>query len=85
MDWIGWIILGFIAGALSGAVVGGRTARGCLPNIVVGILGAIVGGWIAQQLDLGQTQGFLAAIVVAVIGAIVVRVILEAVSPNDRR
>jgi uncharacterized membrane protein YeaQ/YmgE (transglycosylase-associated protein family) len=85
MDWIGWIILGFIAGALSGAVVGGRTARGCLPNVVVGILGAIVGGWIAQQLNFGQTQGFLAAIVVAVIGAIVVRVILEAVSPNDRR
>lgn len=85
MDWIGWVILGFLAGALSGAVVGGRTARGCLPNIVVGILGAIVGGWIAQQLDLGQTRGFLAAIVVAVIGAIVVRVILEALSPNDRR
>ena len=85
MDWIGWIILGFIAGALSGAVVGGRTARGCLPNVVVGILGAIVGGWIAQQLSFGQAQGFLAAVVVAVIGAIVVRVILEAVSPNDRR
>ena len=84
MDWIGWIILGFIAGALSGAVVGGRTARGCLPNVVVGILGAIVGGWIAQQLHLGQAQGFIAAVVVAVIGAIVVRVILEALSPRDR-
>ena len=85
MDWIGWIILGFIAGALSGAVVGGRTARGCLPNVVVGILGAIVGGWIAQQLNLGQAQGFIAAVVVAVVGAIVVRVILEALSPDDRR
>jgi uncharacterized membrane protein YeaQ/YmgE (transglycosylase-associated protein family) len=85
MDWLYWIILGFIAGALSGAVVGGRTARGCLPNVVVGILGAIVGGWIAQQLGLGQTQGFIAAIVVAVIGAIVVRVILEAISPDERR
>jgi len=85
MDWLYWIILGFIAGALSGAVVGGRTARGCLPNVVVGILGAIVGGWIAQQLNLGQAQGFIAAIVVAVVGAIVVRVILEAISPDDRR
>ncbi|MEO5940451.1 MAG: GlsB/YeaQ/YmgE family stress response membrane protein [Candidatus Limnocylindrales bacterium] len=85
MDWIGWVILGFIAGALSGAIVGGRTARGCLPNVVVGILGAIVGGWIAQQLNFGQAQGFLAAIIVAVIGAIVVRVILEALSPRDKR
>jgi uncharacterized membrane protein YeaQ/YmgE (transglycosylase-associated protein family) len=85
MDWLGWIILGFIAGALSGAVVGGRTARGCLPNIVVGVLGAIVGGWLAGQLGFDRPTGFIAAIVVAVIGAIVVRVILEALSPNDRR
>jgi uncharacterized membrane protein YeaQ/YmgE (transglycosylase-associated protein family) len=83
-DVFGWIILGFIAGALSGAVVGGRTARGCLPNVVIGILGAIVGGWIARQLGFDQVQGFLAAIVVSVFGAIVVRVILEAISPNDR-
>ena len=85
MSPIGWIFLGLIAGALSGAVVGGRTARGCLPNIVVGVLGAFVGGWLARQLGFGQGEGFIAAIVVAVIGAIVIRVILEAVSPRDRR
>ena len=85
MDFLGWIILGFIAGALSGAVVGGRTARGCLPNIVVGILGAIIGGWLAQQMGFDQIRGFLAAVIVAVGGSIVVRVILEALSPRDRR
>ncbi len=84
MDILSWIILGFIAGAMSAAVVGGRTARGCLPNIVVGILGAIVGGWLARQLGFGSGEGMIAAIVVAVIGAIVVRVILEAVSPSNR-
>ena len=83
-DLLYWIILGFIAGALSGAVVGGRTARGCLPNVVVGVLGAIVGGWIAQQLGFERGPGFIAAVVVAIIGAIVVRVILEALSPRDR-
>jgi uncharacterized membrane protein YeaQ/YmgE (transglycosylase-associated protein family) len=83
MDLLGWIILGFIAGALSGAVVGGRTARGCLPNVVVGVLGAIVGGWLAGQMGFGRAEGFIAAIVVAVFGAIVVRVILEAMSPKD--
>jgi uncharacterized membrane protein YeaQ/YmgE (transglycosylase-associated protein family) len=80
---VGWIIIGFLGGALSGAVVGGRTARGCLPNIVVGIIGAIVGGWIARQLGFGQVEGFLAAVVVAIVGSIVVRVILEAVSSRD--
>ena len=84
-DFFFWVILGFIAGALSGAVVGGRTARGCLPNIVVGILGAIVGGWLAAQLGFERGPGFIAAVIVAVFGAIVVRVLLEAVSPNDRR
>jgi uncharacterized membrane protein YeaQ/YmgE (transglycosylase-associated protein family) len=84
MELLGWIIIGFIAGALSGAVVGGRTARGCLPNVVVGVLGAIVGGWLAQQLGFEQTQGFIAAVVVAILGAIVVRVILEALSPQRR-
>jgi uncharacterized membrane protein YeaQ/YmgE (transglycosylase-associated protein family) len=85
VDVLGWIILGFIAGAISGALVGGRTARGCLPNVVVGILGAIVGGWLARQLGFGVNEGLITAIVVAVAGSIVVRVILEAVSPRDRR
>ena len=83
MELLGWIVIGFLGGALSAAVVGGRTARGCLPNIVVGVLGAIVGGWLAQQMGFGQAQGFLAAVVVAVLGSIVVRVILEAVRPAD--
>jgi uncharacterized membrane protein YeaQ/YmgE (transglycosylase-associated protein family) len=85
MGLFGWIILGFLAGALSGAVVGGRTARGCLPNIVVGILGALLGGWLARQMGFDQISGFLAAIIVAVGGSIVVRIILEALSPKDRR
>ena len=83
MEFIGWLVIGFIGGALSGAVVGGRTARGCLPNVVVGVLGAIVGGFLARQLGFGEAEGFIAAVVVAVLGSIVVRVILEALSPRD--
>jgi uncharacterized membrane protein YeaQ/YmgE (transglycosylase-associated protein family) len=85
MDILGWIIVGFLAGAISGAVVGGRSARGCLPNIVVGIIGAIVGGWLARQIGFGVGEGFLAAIVVAIGGSIVVRLFLELMSPRDRR
>ena len=84
-DILYWIVIGFLAGALSGAVVGGRTARGCLPNIVVGILGAIVGGWIAVQLGFERGPTFFAVLIVSIVGAIIVRVILEALSPNDRR
>ena len=83
MGLLGWIIVGFLGGALSAAVVGGRTARGCLPNIVVGVIGAIIGGWIARELGFGQVEGFLAAVVVAVAGSIVVRVVLEAINRRD--
>lgn len=83
MEFIGWLVIGFIGGALSGAVVGGRTARGCLPNVVVGIVGAIVGGYLARQLGFGEAEGFVAAVVVAILGSIVVRVILEALSPKN--
>jgi uncharacterized membrane protein YeaQ/YmgE (transglycosylase-associated protein family) len=81
MDVIGWIVVGFLAGALSGWVVGGRTARGCLPNILIGIVGGLLGGFLARELfDVEQTVGFLAALVVAFVGAVIVRVFLNAVS-----
>jgi uncharacterized membrane protein YeaQ/YmgE (transglycosylase-associated protein family) len=77
-----WIIIGFIAGAISGALVGGRTARGCLPNIVVGILGGIVGGWLAREMGFVSIDGLIAIIVVAVLGSLVVRLVLKAI--NER-
>lgn len=80
MGLLGWIVVGFCAGAISGALVGGRTARGCLPNVVIGILGGIVGGWLAIQMGFDRTQGFIAALVVAVFGALVVRLVLNAMS-----
>ena len=80
MGLVGWIVVGFFAGAISGALVGGRSARGCLPNVVVGILGGIVGGWLARQMGFDQAQGFIAAVVVAVFGALVIRLVLNAMS-----
>jgi uncharacterized membrane protein YeaQ/YmgE (transglycosylase-associated protein family) len=82
-ELLGVIVVGFLGGALSAAVVGGRTARGCLPNVIVGVLGAILGAWIARQLGFGSGEGFIAAVVVAVLGSIIVRVVLEALSPKD--
>ncbi len=77
MGIVGWIVVGLIAGAISGALVGGRTARGCLPNVVVGIVGGVIGGWLVTAMGFGQTSGFLAALVVAVFGALGVRLVLQ--------
>lgn len=73
-------MVGFLAGSISGALVGGKTARGCLPNIVVGILGGLLGGWLATEMGFTQVQGFIAAMIVAVFGSLVLRVVLNAMS-----
>jgi uncharacterized membrane protein YeaQ/YmgE (transglycosylase-associated protein family) len=80
MDIVGWIVVGFIAGAISGALLGGSTARGCLPNVIVGILGGVIGGWLASAMGFTQVNGFIAAIVVAVLGSLAVRLVLNAAS-----
>ena len=83
MGIIEWIVVGLIAGAISGALLGGRTARGCLPNVVVGIFGGVLGGWVATQMGVTQTNGFIAALVVAVLGSLGVRLVLNAMSRSD--
>jgi uncharacterized membrane protein YeaQ/YmgE (transglycosylase-associated protein family) len=78
MGPIGWIVVGFLGGAISGALLGGRTARGCLPNILVGILGGLLGGFLAGQMGFTDINGFIAAVVVAVLGSLLVRLVINA-------
>lgn len=86
MDVIGWIVVGLIAGALSGMVVGGRSARGCLPNILIGILGGVIGGYLSRELfGNDRTVGFLGAVFVAFAGAVLVRWFINLAGPRDVR
>jgi uncharacterized membrane protein YeaQ/YmgE (transglycosylase-associated protein family) len=74
---IGWIVVGFFAGALSGLVAGDRSPGGCLPNILIGILGGIVGGFLARELfGVEQVFGWIGAFVVAFAGAVIIRWLL---------
>jgi uncharacterized membrane protein YeaQ/YmgE (transglycosylase-associated protein family) len=84
-DLLGWLIIGLLAGAISGWVVGLRSVQGCLPTIVVGIVGGIVGGWLARQMGYAGALGFFSALVFAVIGAILVRLVLRALEGDSRR
>ena len=79
VDFLGWIILGLLAGSISGWFVGTRSVQGCLPTIVVGILGALVGGWLARQMGFGQVEGFFSALVFGILGSILVRLVLRAI------
>lgn len=82
---IGWIIIGFLAGALSGLVVRDRTAGGCLANIVIGVLGGLVGGFLARELfGTQEVYGWIGALVVAFVGAVIVRWLLALAGPRLR-
>jgi uncharacterized membrane protein YeaQ/YmgE (transglycosylase-associated protein family) len=52
--WLSWILLGLVAGALAKFLVPGRDPTGCIVTIVLGILGAFVGGWLGTRLGWGS-------------------------------
>ena len=72
MTIVTWIVLGLISGFIASIIVN-RSGQGILMDIVLGIVGAIVGGWIFSLVDHSGVTGVnLYSIFVSVIGAIVV-------------
>ena len=70
-SWLAWIVIGLIAGAVASRVVAGR-GFGCLADIVVGVAGAIIGGFLLSSLiGASGTVGFWGSLNVAFIGAAV--------------
>jgi uncharacterized membrane protein YeaQ/YmgE (transglycosylase-associated protein family) len=74
MGLVAWLVLGAIAGYLAGMFVKGDERMGVLGHVFLGIVGALVGGFIANQLTNGNymTGIDIPSIIVAVIGAILV-------------
>jgi len=65
-----WIIVGLIAGFLAGKVMKGG-GYGVLIDIILGMLGAILGGWIFGLLGIGIGGGLIGSILVAFVGAVI--------------
>jgi uncharacterized membrane protein YeaQ/YmgE (transglycosylase-associated protein family) len=79
MGLLSWIVLGLIAGVIASMLVGG--AGGIIVDVVVGMIGAVVGGYLAAVLGIGDVNGInLTSIVVATIGAIIVLVVVHALT-----
>jgi uncharacterized membrane protein YeaQ/YmgE (transglycosylase-associated protein family) len=76
MEFVWFIVVGLIAGFLAGQITR-RRAYGLLGDIVLGIAGALLGGWLFGVLGLGGGDGLLASIVVATIGAIILIVLVR--------
>ncbi len=79
-SWLAWIVIGLIAGAVASRVVAGR-GFGCLADIVVGVAGAIIGGFLLGALfGASGSVGFWGSLVVAFIGAALLLAALKLLS-----
>lgn len=78
MGILSWIIFGALAGWVASLLVGKNDQMGCILNIVVGITGALIGGWIMSLFGSTGVTGFnIASFGVAVIGAVIFLFVLN--------
>jgi len=74
---IAWLFLGLVAGWLAGKLSRGR-GYGCITDIVLGLIGSVIGGWIFTQLRIGTgAGGFLYSLAAATLGAVVLVAIVH--------
>ncbi len=82
MNYLLWIVFGGLAGWIATMIVGNDASYGIVGNVIVGIIGAFLGGWVADKLGVGGQPGAerptsIISFVVAIVGAIVLLVILN--------
>ena len=81
MGILGWILLGLIAGAIAKAILPGDDPGGIIVTMLIGIAGAIVGGFIASALDIGDLDEFfdIGTWVIAIAGALLLLIIYRVI------
>lgn len=86
MGIIGWIILGLIAGAIAKALMPGDQGGGMIATLILGVIGAVVGGWIGTALfDVGLEDFWsMQTWIVAIIGAFIVLFIYGLITRRSR-
>ena len=85
MGPISWIVLGGLAGWIASMFVGTNKEQGLLGNIIAGIVGAVVGGWLFGFLGGSGVTGFnIWSLFVAIVGAVVVLMVWSAVTGRKK-
>jgi uncharacterized membrane protein YeaQ/YmgE (transglycosylase-associated protein family) len=83
MSIIAWIVLGLVAGLLANLLIPGRRSQGLILTCVIGIAGALLGGWVATKLvHIHSLHGFfnLSTWITALVGAAVLLLIVHSIS-----
>jgi uncharacterized membrane protein YeaQ/YmgE (transglycosylase-associated protein family) len=86
MSFLGFILLGLIAGAIAKLILPGRQGGGWLATLVLGVIGALIGGWLGGLIfDVGYDGFFsIQSWIIAILGALVVLVIWGAITGRRR-
>jgi uncharacterized membrane protein YeaQ/YmgE (transglycosylase-associated protein family) len=88
VGFLAWILLGLFAGTIAQALVPGRSEpRGCIGSTAIGILGALIGGYLATRLGIGELKHFfdLETWLVAIAGSVLLLVIVRLIAGPSRR
>lgn len=88
MNILYWIILGLVAGAIAKAIHPGKDPQGCIVTMIIGIIGSVLGGFIARLLGFEGEPGnnsFIFNLLIATAGAVVALAIWAAITRNKRR
>lgn len=84
LNFIWWIVVGLIAGWATGKIMSGG-GRGFFMDIVLGIAGAIVGGWIMRAVGFRAHGGMIYTILVAIGGAVILTALYRLITGSGRR
>jgi uncharacterized membrane protein YeaQ/YmgE (transglycosylase-associated protein family) len=79
MSVLAWIILGLIAGFIASKIIN-KSGEGLILDIVLGIVGAVIGGWLFNRFGAAGVTGFnIYSVAVAVVGAVLLLVVYHAI------
>lgn len=84
MDILLWIVFGLVVGIVAKLIMPGRDPGGLIITIVLGVLGALLGGWLGRVIGLYR-EGEAAGFIMAVVGAVVLLALYRLAVPSRRR
>ena len=77
IGWLIWIAIGLVAGYIADRIMG--VDNTLVMNLIVGVVGAVLGGWLASMLGITVGWGLLGTLIIAIIGAVILLFILRLV------
>ena len=84
LTFVGWIVVGLLAGIISGIIAGGRTARGWMPSLAIGLVAAFLAGWLLTTFaHVDSITSIWVSAVFATVVAIIIRMLMKSFTFSD--